>query len=134
MQRVDDLQIVELSEAWPLLQVLAPPGVGGHNASFEYVAAEIAAGRAQCLRNADGILLLALEPDFQTGELTLQVWVAVSTGVHGMVEKYLPEIDAIARDLGAARIVMQSPRLGWLRTLPQRWRVTSVTYECEVSR
>jgi hypothetical protein len=97
------------------------------------VAAEIAAGRAQVLRSDDGILLLALHPNFQRGDLELVAWVAVSTGPHGMVDRYLPQIDRVARDLGAARVILQSPRLGWLRVLPQRWRVTSVTYECEVA-
>lgn len=133
MHAAADLEICDLADVWPVLQKLAPPAVDGHNASFEYVAAEIAAGRAQVVRNADGILLLALRPDFHRKDLFLDVWVAISTGAHGMIERYLPEVQRIARDLGAARVVMQSPRLGWLRALPQRWRVTSVTYECEVS-
>ena len=132
MHALAAFETADLSEVWPHLQALAPPAVGGHNASFEYVAAEIAAGRAVCLRGTDGILLLALEPDFRTSDLTLNVWVAVSTGAHGMVERYLPECERVARDLGAARIVLQSPRLGWSRALPQRWLITSVTYACEV--
>jgi hypothetical protein len=126
------LEIAELSEVWPILQALAPPVIDGHNATIEYVAAEIAAGRAQLVRNADGILLLALRVD-RNLELFLDVWVAIGTGAHGMVEKYLPEVESIARDLGARRIVMQSPRLGWMRKLPERWKISSVTYECEVS-
>ena len=132
MRAAADLEVCELADVWPDLQMLAPPAVDGHNVSFEYVAAEIAAGRAQVLRNSDGILILAHRVDFVTLETYLEVWVALGTGPHGMIERYLPEVERVARDLGAARIVMQSPRLGWLRALPHRWRVTSVTYECEV--
>lgn len=125
-------ELVDLEEVWPLLQSLAPPAVDGHNAPIEYVAAEIAADRARCLRSADGVLLLVLRPNYQSMDLELMVWAAASTGPPGMIDKYLPEVERIAADLGAARIVMQSPRLGWLRALPQRWRVTMVTYQCEV--
>lgn len=46
--------------------------------------------------------------------------------------KYLPLVEQWAIGMGAKRIVMQSPRCGWLRRLPERWRVTNVTYELEV--
>lgn len=124
--------VADIAEVWPLLQELAPPAVDGHNVPIEYVAAEIAADRAMCLRSADGVLLLVLQPNYLRLDLELIVWVAASTGPPGMIDRYLPVVERIAREVGAARMVMQSPRLGWLRVLPQRWRVTMVTYECEV--
>lgn len=126
--------ITDVAEVWPVLQELAPPAVDGHNVQIEYVAAEIAADRAMCLRSADGVLLLVLQANLQKLDLELNVWVAASTGPPGMIDRYLPVVEQIARDVGAARVVMQSPRLGWLRALPERWRVTMVTYECEVQR
>lgn len=124
--------VADVAEVWDALQELAPPTVDGHNARIEYVAAEIAADRAMCLRSDDGILLLVLQPNYPRLDLDLVVWVAASTGPPGMIDRYLPVVELIAREVGAARVVMQSPRLGWLRVLPQRWRVTMVTYECEV--
>lgn len=124
---------IPLEAAWPTLQALCPPVVDGRLASFEYVAGEVREGRAVVLASSDGILLLALEPGFDGRGPSLIVWCAAAFDGAVALDEYLAAVETWAREMGAARVVMQSPRLGWLRRLPERWRVTSVTYELEVA-
>lgn len=109
--------------------------VGGRPASFEQVQSEIDSGNAVVLRNDDGILLLAIEPGLCGQGDSLVAWCAVSSsaGDSPMVERYLPVIERWASGMGARRIVMQSPRPGWLRKLPRRWKVENVTYVLEIA-
>lgn len=131
---MEDPKIVPLEVAWPILQRLCPPVIDGRPASFDDVQREIDAGRAVALANSDGILLLALEPGLDENGHTLIAWCAVAspTCSSADVRNYLVLVEAWAVGMGARRVVFQSPRLGWLRRLPERWRVTSVTYELEV--
>lgn len=129
-------RIARLEDAWPLLVERCPPIIDGRPARYEQVSAEIEAGRAVLLSNDDGILLLALEPGLDGRGDTLIAWCAVAArrADEGCAAgEYLPQIEQWAAQIGARRVVLQSPRRGWLRRLPERWRVTSVTYECEVT-
>jgi hypothetical protein len=116
----------ELDEAWPVLQRLAPPQIEGHNVGIEEVRRQIEQGVASLFASDEGYLLLAIDG------LDLVIWCAVATSGHADIAKYLGEIERIAAYIGAKRIVMRSPRIGWLRRLPQRWKVVDVTYCLEV--
>lgn len=131
----DSPSIISLEEAWPWLIAECPPAISGRPASFDEVQSEIDAGRAVVLSNSDGILLLALEPGLKGEGDTLIVWCAVSfrSGAAALVDRYLPDVERWASEMGARRVTLQSPRCGWLRRLPERWRVTNVTYELEVA-
>lgn len=130
-----DVWRVSLEDAWPALSALCPPQIEGRPATFDEVKSEIDAGNAVLLGNRDGILLLALEPGKGDDGASVIAWCALSLAGHGghLVETYLPHVERWAAGMGARRVVMQSPRLGWLRRLPERWRVVSVTYQVEVA-
>jgi hypothetical protein len=80
----------------------------------------------------DGVVIVTLMPNRAKQDLELCVVLAVSTGPHGAYEAYLPEIEQIARDLGAARIVFYTRRRGWERRLGPDWSLRSISYVREV--
>lgn len=80
-------------------------------------------GSALVLVSEDGVVVLALS--MHEDELELLIWVAVGRG-NRLIERYLPLVEHVARDVGAHRITFQPRRRGWqrrLRRLGDTWRL-----------
>lgn len=76
-------------------------------------------GRAICLTSPDGVLVVSLEPDrYGLGELELFVRLAAAWGPSGTIQRNDAHLDAIARDMGAKRIVCHAVRRGMRKALP----------------
>jgi hypothetical protein len=71
-------------------------------------------GSALVFANEEGVLILTLQ--VHEGEFELLVWAAVATGEH-VLERYLPFVEGVAKELGAHRIAFQPRRHGWARRL-----------------
>ena len=59
----------------------------------------------------EGFVILTPMQEFDGKKLN--IWIAYGTG--GVVKKYLPEIEMMARRIGAKAITLASPRKGWAR-------------------
>jgi hypothetical protein len=127
------LALADIDTVWPRVAAAARPLIDDGSVTVENVMDECRAGRALCFASADGVAIVTLQPNRAKQDLELCVVLAVSTGPHGVVETYLPEIESIARDLGANRLVFYTKRRGWERALGAGWRLRTVAYELEVS-
>lgn len=87
--------------------------------------------RALCLvSEADGVLVVSLEPDrYGLGEPDLFVRIAAAWGPRGSIQRNEAHLDAIARDMGATRIVCQSARPGMAKALGPNWATRYTVFE-----
>lgn len=97
------------------------------------LARECREGRALCFYASGwGLVICCLSPNRRHNDLELEVWLAVSTGPDGAIDTFTPELEIIARRLGASRIVFASMRPGFMRRPPAGWTLREVTFEREV--
>lgn len=93
-----------------------------------YVA--VITGQARVYLAHDGVIVFKLTPQPYTGENDLFVWAAHSNNGNALIE-YADDVEAIAREFGATRILFTSPRKG-MEALPERipgWRQGDTIYE-----
>ncbi len=71
--------------------------------------------------------LFVLSPDKEefSGASSLHIWLAHNAGDDAAYDFGLDAIKQIARNGGATRLTLESPRLGWAK----RFRLVSATYE-----
>jgi hypothetical protein len=90
-------------------------------------------GKTLLVTSDDGFMVLSLEPDaYGTGELELFIRMAASWGERGTIQRNDAHLDAIARELGAKRIVFHTLRSGMHRVLLPEWRVRYTVFERDV--
>lgn len=91
-------------------------------------------GKALCMISGDGFMVASLEPDaYGTGELELFIRMAASWGKRGTIQRNDAHLDAIARELGAVRIVFHTLRSGLHRVLCPGWTVRYTVFERAVN-
>lgn len=91
-------------------------------------------GSAHCLISADGVLVLSLQPNrYGTGELELFVRLAAAWGARGTIQRNDAHLDAIARDMGATKIVCHTLRPGMHKVLMPEWTVRYTVFERKVN-
>jgi hypothetical protein len=87
-------------------------------------------GRALCLISSDGVLVVSLQPDrYGSGELELFVRMAASWGEQGSIQRNEAHLDAIAREMGAVRLVFHTHRPGMHKVLMPEWQVRYTAFE-----
>jgi hypothetical protein len=126
------LLLVSVSDVWHRIESVATPLLDSDGVTGEDLRLECEAGRALCFASLDGVTIVTLVPNRWRKDHELFIWLAVSTGPHGATEQYLPELEQVARDLGAARMVFRSSRPGWERKLPPNWKLREIEYACEL--
>lgn len=90
-------------------------------------------GTALCLTSGDGFLVVSLEPDaYGTGERALFIRMAASWGARGTIQRNDAHLDAIARDLGATKLVFHTRRPGMHKVLNPEWTVRHTVFERDV--
>lgn len=123
-------RIVDIDEEWgrigPLVQ-----GVDPYDNAGQDLRRCCRENRALCLiSEADGALVLSLEPDrYGRGELELFVRLAASWGPGGSIQRNDAHLDAIARGMGAVRIVCYSARPGMRKALGPEWVTRYIAFE-----
>lgn len=127
------LRPADIDDYWDRIEAVAHTVVDDGTLTAENVRDECREGRSLCFASDEGVAIVTLLPNRAKNDLELCVVLAVSTGPHGAYEAYLPEIDQIARDLGAARIVFFTRRRGWERKLGSDWSLRSISYVREVT-
>src|SRR5882672_2287905 len=105
------LHLTELTWVWPRIDAAARKALEGADWLGEDILEMCRRRQALCFSCDDGVVVAELAANHHRhSEFELIVLLAVSTGPHGVVERYLPEIEEIARELGAVRIVFWSHR------------------------
>jgi hypothetical protein len=90
----------------------------------EDIYAALQAGHSTLHVNGEGFVVLTPRKDFDG--MTLFVWVAYGEG--DVFEKYLPELEMMARQINAKRIRFESSRKGW----GKRYKYVTSIYEKEL--
>lgn len=122
----------EIDEVWHLVRDRALPWVSQASGGEEELLRECREKRAFCWRSAEAVLVLSLAP--VPGGLDLFVRAMVSfKPTEDAVERHMPMLDRIARDLGCKKIRFRSTRPGWVKALPDRWTVDHVEYATDVA-
>lgn len=106
----------------------------GADYTADDVARECDTDRALCLvpESGAGVVVVRLQYNEQRGDMELDVWLAASDEPHGAIERYMPEIERVARELQAARLTFSTFRRGWLRRAGS-WTLRSATFERELT-
>jgi len=126
-------QLADIEAEWPRIRPLVS-GVDPDDNDGEVLRRECRENRALCLISGDGVLVVNLQPDnYGRGELELFVWLAASWSAQGAIQRNEAHLDAIAKELGAVRIVFQSVRPGMRKVLGPQWAVRHTTYERAVN-
>ena len=113
----------------PLVQ-----GVDPRDNAGEDLRQDCREGRALCLISGDGVLVVNLQPDrYGTGDLELFVRMAASWGDRGTIQRNEAHLDAIARELGAKRLVFHTLRPGMSKVLMPEWSVAYTVFERNVN-
>ncbi len=90
-------------------------------------------GSALCLISSDGVLVVSLHADrYGSGELELFVRLAASWSGPGTIQRNDAHLDAIAKEMGAVKIVFQTRRSGMMKILMPEWRLMHTTFERDV--
>jgi hypothetical protein len=86
------------------------------------------------MTSADGVMVVSLQPDrYGSGELELFVRMAASWSERGSIQRNEAHLDAIARDLGATRLVFHTLRPGMHKVLNPEWRLRYTAFERAVN-
>jgi hypothetical protein len=127
------LLLVDIDDIWDEMAGHMRQTLDGADFTAEDLARECRLGKALCFyASGQGMVIVKLHPNRRHNDLELVVWLAISLGPHGAIERYLPEIDEIARRVKAKRVVFSSYRTGFLRRMPEGWRLREMTIEREV--
>lgn len=80
-----------------------------------------------------GFVILKSRHDDSTLEDDLFIWIGCSwVDYPGMVDRYLPEIEKLGKELGAKTVSFQSPRKGFGRILSDRWKEKFTEYSVRI--
>ena len=118
--------IVDAGENWgwigPLVEGLDPSDNAGHG-----LRQDCESGKALCLVSDDGLLVVDLQDNGNGLELFVRA--AVAQGARGSIQRNDAHLDAIAREMGAKKIVFQTYRPGMSKLLGPDWQVQCTTFE-----
>lgn len=106
-----------------------------HITDPQEVIEECRVGQSYILRTEDktGFVVLRVELHRVTNKLELYVWVGARTGDNSL-DTYLPELEHIARCLGAETIAFSTKRRGYSRKLSKKWKLRQAEYEYKVNQ
>ena len=122
-------RIVDVDEWWHRIGPLVA-GVDPRDNAGDDLRRDCREGRALCLISDDGLVVVTLQPDrYGSGELELFVRMAVAQGEKGSIQRNDAHLDAIARELGATRLVFHTLRPGMHKVLNPEWQVRYTAFE-----
>lgn len=100
----------------------------------EEVYHECRSGKATLfLCDDEGFVILKSRVDEATLEDDLFIWIGFSFVEYpGMLNKFLPEIEKLGKELGAKTVSFQTPRKGFERILSDRWKGKFTEYSVRI--
>lgn len=125
--------VPDIDAAWPEIAPLVA-GVDPVDNAGDELRRDCREGRALCLTSDDGLLVISLQPAWDgSGTLDLFVRMAVAKGERGTIQRNDAHLDAIARELGASKVVFHTLRRGMSKALGPKWAVRYTAYERAVN-
>ncbi len=123
---------VDIDAAWPEFRALVAPVLAGEDDQPEHIRDACRNGEAWLLECEEGFVVLqhCLRPGTQC--MQLLIWLAVSRGAQGCIERRLPFIQDLGRKLGVSRVLFRTRRRGFARALPEEWKQDHVVWSWEV--
>jgi len=126
-------KIVDVDAEWPRIGPMVV-GVDPSDNAGDDLRRCCREGRTLCLTSDDGLLAIRVDPDsYGSGDLELFVRMAVSNGEPGAIQRNEAHLDAIARELGAKRLVFCTTRPGMHKVLNPTWKVRHTAFERAVN-
>jgi hypothetical protein len=124
--------IANIDEEWHRIKPLALKADPSDNEG-EHLRQTCRSGGALCLVSDDAVLVLSLISDRYGRGTELFVRLGASWGEHGAIQRNDEHLDAIARELGAHKIVCFTARRGLEHALGPEWSLRYVAFEREVN-
>lgn len=125
------LEPTDIRRVWPRIKPDVENLLRETGADFfpEHVFAKCLNGVAHLYTASEGWVVLEPQRNPYTLDYEILVWLAYGKGVN-LIEMYQAQIDAIAREAGATRLVFYSPRRGFERVAPAfGWTPVTTMYE-----
>ena len=126
-----ELKPADIRREWPRIRDAVAAILAGDGETPEEVYAECRFGRAQLYVCAQGFVVLKKYLREDNGCPELLVWLAQGEG-GGLLQAHLPQLERIARELGAATLVFRTRRRGFARLLDARWQLRALEYQLEI--
>lgn len=121
--------IVDIDEFWPRIGPLVL-GVDPSDNAGDDLRRCCRRGEALCLLSDDGLVVVNAQLNrYGTGEVELFIRMAVSSNEAGTIQRNEAHLDAIAKDMGATRLVFQTLRPGMHKVLNPEWQVRHTVFE-----
>lgn len=123
-------KIVDIDGWWsricPLVEGVDPRDNAGHD-----LRQDCRDGRALCLvSESDGVLVVSLQPDrYGSGDLELFIRMGAAWGERGSIQRNEAHFDAIAKEMGATKVVLHTLRPGMTKVLGPAWQVRYTAFE-----
>lgn len=125
------LQAADIRREWPRIRGAVAAILAGDGETPEEVYAECRFGHAQLYTCPEGFVVLKKYRREDNGRPELLLWLAQGAG-GGLTPRYLPQLEQIARDVGAATLALRTRRRGFERLLDPRWRLRAVEYQLDI--
>ncbi|TAM30259.1 MAG: hypothetical protein EPN60_05295 [Nevskiaceae bacterium] len=127
---MDALNPADIRDHWDRIAPAVAECLLGDEDRPEDVYAACLYGHAHLYLAADGFVVFKKRRTRLGTEL--RVWCAHCTGPAGALVRYRPDVERLAKEIGARAAVFESHRPGFDRALPPGWKRVSAVYELEV--
>jgi hypothetical protein len=127
-------RMVDAAQVWDEAGPLLARALRGSDDSADELLRRCAAGLAWMLASDRGFAVVEPVPynNGAGGGVDLLVWAAASRGARDCLREHLPDIEQLARSLGARCAAFKTSRRGFGRVMPPGWSVRQVTWAKEV--
>lgn len=126
-----ELRPADIRREWPRIRAAVTAILAGDEETPEEVYAECRYGRAQLYVCEQGFVVLKKYPREDSARPELLVWLAQGEGV-GLLHRHLPQLELIAREIGAATLAFRTRRRGFGRLLDGRWQLRALEYQLKI--
>ena len=79
----------------------------------------------------EGFMVVREHINMHSAERSMYVWVMYAYEGENAIDRYMPDLDKLARENGYTKVIMDSPRRGWQRK--EGWKEQMTTYLHEVA-
>jgi hypothetical protein len=128
----------ELATIWELIRpgIQRVKDVGSEPWIVEDVYASLKSGASSLYvgyLDSDYVGFVVLMPIKDWGRMTLHIWLLFNASTHDVIGLFWPEIQRLARSIGATKIAMQTARNGFERRLAEYgFKTEKLFMACEV--
>lgn len=124
---------LDIDAVWDEFLKLAAPVMADEDDGPEDIRQACRNGQAWLFGNDGAYLVLQYQLRPATARMQLLIWLAVSRGAQGCIARNLPFAEALARRLGASRLLFKTKRKGFDRAMPRGWTADHIIWTRELA-